>query len=436
LKSFEYIKDKDYNTSDNKKDLDLLIKMRLTNLINKLEFIIGAKFTQDKKKVFIWGGNIDRYTHIGYLYLWDVESDSPLIKIENDYPIQEVLFDEDRKKIFFSDFNSIKCLNLDLKKNKFIVQSNHIDKIFFNQDKTVFYTLAENKDKNIIEKKTWDIITNKHDILLRNIFHKKDNKIFLKKVIEGDKLFLYEEDSKQPILIIKNEYSLSDAIITKDKKKVVILYVEGFGGRMELWNTSLNQIISTLSKGIIYEVLFTKDEQIILSRHRGGDVILWDINTGKKLCTMKHNGDTYGVSMSKDNKFLLSWTEQRVMKLWDISSCKLLKVFTNTTSVFRQNPSFTKNINQILSIDENSIELFSISLGKDLLSLKEVPKDDKEYIDNVIFSKDEKQIFYKYGEELKTYKFYRDRKLKKKFYPLERGREWLYLTDQERLKFW
>ena len=118
---------------------------------------------------------------------------------------------------------------------------------------------------------------------------------------------------------------------------------------------------------------FSKDEREILSWSDDNTVRLWNRESGKELLVLKHNNNVNGAKFSKDERTILSWSYDKTVRLWDKKS------------------------------------------GNELLVLKYHFR-----IDEAKFIKDEKEIisYNKYGEG-KTYKLYRDIKLKKEFYPLE-----------------
>ena len=359
--------------------------------------------------------------------------DKPLIKLENDYPIEEVLFDDDGEKILFSDLKgNIKYLNSNLKETQFIIKSNS-NRIFFNQDKTEFYSLIENSDKNITEKIIWDIqpilsnSSTNNSIFSENIVSKNSKQSL--KLEEDNILYLYENNTKTAMLSLENDncnkkdyIDFEGAIISKNKKIIVTWYRGNREGAIKIWDTLSKKLLFTLQTSTVGEVFFTKDEQKILSWDFLGNIYLWDINTGKLLQSFSHGSDINGIEFTKDEKYILSWGLDGTIKLWDIISNIPLQIFKGANGSFYDvtKAIFSKDENLILSCNYyKTIQLWSISLNKSLLTLKEKNNKDYSFISKFTFSEDEKQIFYKYEENIKTYKLYRDRKLKKEFYPLE-----------------
>ena len=122
-------------------------------------------------------------------------------------------------------------------------------------------------------------------------------------------------------------------------------------------------------KGVIY----SKNENEILSLNGDKTVRVWDKKSGKELLVLKHNDHVWGAKFSKDENKILSWSRDKTVKLWDKKS------------------------------------------GKELLVLKH-----NDVVWGAKFSKDEKEIIsWTKDGVVKTYKLYRDRKLKKEYYPLE-----------------
>jgi WD40 repeat protein len=58
-----------------------------------------------------------------------------------------------------------------------------------------------------------------------------------------------------------------------------------------------------------------------LSGHRGGQILLWNLETGECLATLKgHSGIVYSVQITPDGLFAVSGSDDKTVKVWDLEA--------------------------------------------------------------------------------------------------------------------
>lgn len=104
--------------------------------------------------------------------------------------------------------------------------------------------------------------------------------------------------------------------------------------RIYLWNVEAGTMIRRLvdgsldyeaSQGGIYEVSFSEDGSLLLSRAADGTVKVWDVQTGDLKQTFRINDRVHGrASFSRDNRYVAAGDRKGEISVWEVSSGKML----------------------------------------------------------------------------------------------------------------
>jgi WD40 repeat protein len=104
--------------------------------------------------------------------------------------------------------------------------------------------------------------------------------------------------------------------------------------RIYLWNVEAGTMIRRLvdkslddeaSQGGIYEVSFSEDGSMLLSRAADGTVKVWDVQTGDLKQTFRINDRVHGrASFSRDNRYVAAGDRKGEISVWEVSSGKML----------------------------------------------------------------------------------------------------------------
>lgn len=114
---------------------------------------------------------------------------------------------------------------------------------------------------------------------------------------------------------------------------------------VKLWDTRTWREVRSLSMirpdavNLSSEVTFSNDGKLIAASNVGLDqkqtsylyvqTIVWDVNSGEKLFTIEgHKFDVDGLVFTQDNQFLLTGSVDTTIKFWDMKTGKLSKTFT------------------------------------------------------------------------------------------------------------
>ncbi len=104
-----------------------------------------------------------------------------------------------------------------------------------------------------------------------------------------------------------------------------------YDGKIELWNIKKNALTLTLNGGHtrwINNLVFSPDNRLSASVSAEGVVILWDLNSGKKLHELKeHNGAVTSVAFSNSGQWLLTGGIDNTVRLWDVVRGQLEKTY-------------------------------------------------------------------------------------------------------------
>jgi RNA polymerase sigma factor (sigma-70 family) len=95
----------------------------------------------------------------------------------------------------------------------------------------------------------------------------------------------------------------------------------GGGGEVELWDVESGKPITSL-RGLgegTWSVAFSPDGKTLAAGGRDGNVHLWDVETGKRKEPLKGHGSViYDVAFSPDGKTLASTSQDQTVRLWRI----------------------------------------------------------------------------------------------------------------------
>ena len=110
----------------------------------------------------------------------------------------------------------------------------------------------------------------------------------------------------------------------------------GWNGTALIWDLETGEILQTLKHGGEYvnSVAFSPDGRFLAtgSNDPNGYIQIWDTESGKCVSFLKgHDDDVLSVSYSKDGSRLLSSSYDKTARLWDIASGKEIRKFVGHT---------------------------------------------------------------------------------------------------------
>ena len=159
---------------------------------------------------------------------------------------------------------------------------------------------------------------------------------------------------------------------------------------IELWDLQTSKKLQTLkgNTGRVYDVYFSPDGKRIVSASDDRKVIIWDVKTGKILNNLEgHQERVYTAIFSPDGKAIASSSADRTIRLWNAETGKLINTFQEKSWVY--DVSFTPDGKVLTSgSKDGAIRLWNVETGKVIKTLVE----SGSAVRSIIYSNDGKII--------------------------------------------
>lgn len=159
---------------------------------------------------------------------------------------------------------------------------------------------------------------------------------------------------------------------------------------IELWDLQTSKKLQTLkgNTGRVYDVYFSPDGKRIVSASDDRKVIIWDVKTGKILNNLEgHQERVYTAIFSPDGKAIASSSADRTIRLWNAETGKLINTFQEKSWVY--DVSFTPDGKVLTSgSKDGAIRLWNVETGKVIKTLVE----NGSAVRSIIYSNDGKII--------------------------------------------
>jgi len=159
---------------------------------------------------------------------------------------------------------------------------------------------------------------------------------------------------------------------------------------IELWDLQTSKKLQTLkgNTGRVYDTYFSPDGKRIVSASDDRKVIIWDVKTGKILNNLEgHQERVYTAIFSPDGKAIASSSADRTIRLWNAETGKLINTFQEKSWVY--DVSFTPDGKVLTSgSKDGAIRLWNVETGKVIKTLVE----SGSAVRSIIYSNDGKII--------------------------------------------
>jgi WD40 repeat protein len=145
---------------------------------------------------------------------------------------------------------------------------------------------------------------------------------------EGPPLVLYNAQREQAAWVTAKPHLLGGGhsnpamggFITTDNK----VLTADFGGRIRLWDQTLSGEPAEFEEtdGPLWSIALSPDGKTLAAAgYRSNTVILWNVETRKKRCTLSgHTDRVWSVAFSPDGRTLASGGNDRMVLLWDVEN--------------------------------------------------------------------------------------------------------------------
>lgn len=159
---------------------------------------------------------------------------------------------------------------------------------------------------------------------------------------------------------------------------------------IELWDLQTSKKLQTLkgNTGRVYDIYFSPDGKRIVSASDDRKVIIWDLKTGKVLNNLEgHQERVYTAIFSPDGKVIASSSADRTIRLWNAETGKSINTFQEKSWVY--DISFTPDGKVLTSgSKDGAIRLWNVETGKVIKTLVE----SGSAVRSIIYSNDGKII--------------------------------------------
>jgi len=142
-----------------------------------------------------------------------------------------------------------------------------------------------------------------------------------------------------------HESKVESVCFTHDGEFVVSA---GYDKLLKVWRVGTWELVSQLRDGGTIPVILPhpKDNLIATGLH-GGGVTLWDIESSRKLSTLKTgHGHVYAMSFSKDGKWLITGGQDASIRLWDSERNRCVSTFRQALSCPGLNLTGVRKLNR------------------------------------------------------------------------------------------
>ena len=137
-------------------------------------------------------------------------------------------------------------------------------------------------------------------------------------------IWLYDVITYQELALLSHPWSLNSVAFSPDGKSLLAgSSASTAGWKLNLWNVATREKIATFGKG--ESVAFSSDGVTVASVWRGGEIKLWNVETGQGFATLNHRDlaeiiTVNSIAFSPDGTMLASGGDGGAVKLWAVAT--------------------------------------------------------------------------------------------------------------------
>lgn len=197
----------------------------------------------------------------------------------------------------------------------------------------------------------------------------------------GDKAaYLWNAETGQRVGILEYEkitppYVLQNAIFSPDGQKVMT----ALGKRVVLWDVNTNKKLKVfvIHYNYITHMTFNFNGQYVITTSVDNTARIWDANTGKQLSVLFHDSDVDKAFFSPDGKSVLTVAKNNdeflkskmQVRIWDVNFDKPLITLSDQKGKINYS-AFSPDGLHVMTFTNNTISLWDTETGKQLTVLK------------------------------------------------------------------
>lgn len=161
---------------------------------------------------------------------------------------------------------------------------------------------------------------------------------------------------------------VSTVTVSRDGK---LLASGSWDTTIQLWNLRTGKRICTFEGHLapVWSVAFSADGQLLASSSKDETIKLWHLQTGTLLRTLTgHSGGVKSVAFSPDKRTLVSGSWDSTVKCWDLSTGKLIRTLSEVAPVW--SVAISSDGTMLLSGSEDStVKFYHLRTGEPLKTL-------------------------------------------------------------------
>jgi WD40 repeat protein len=173
--------------------------------------------------------------------------------------------------------------------------------------------------------------------------------------------------------------SAHDEAIVSPDGNIIAAISGGFDVRIKIWDVGTGRPLRNLEHySYVTDMAFDPTGQRLVSSHKNGSVVLWNVKTGRALATFytstgadsDHAGaEAWSVAIDPQGRFLVSGDAEGAIRMWDLSTFKHIRSFElDLGRVLDLHVS--ARLSAISAVGDGEVKVFKFETGEILASSK------------------------------------------------------------------
>ncbi|MEL6471484.1 MAG: pentapeptide repeat-containing protein [Cyanobacteria bacterium J06623_4] len=143
--------------------------------------------------------------------------------------------------------------------------------------------------------------------------------------------------------------------------------VSGSGDGIKVWQPQTGDLLYSLptEPGLtVWTVAISPDGQTLISGDYGGNIVAWDLESGRPLYQVQVEVPVWSVAIAPDGASFVSGSSDRKIRQWDLATGDLLQDFTSHTDAVRAVALTPDGETLISSSWDSTIKLWDLATGQ------------------------------------------------------------------------